>query len=127
MREELQDIIREARVALRTASGQPMSVEEQEEADRKLQIGEMNECMMRRFKVPQQIWIGGTTVWTEGGPAFQFELDKRIFRLRQHRDTYMLLEVMEQQEEEILSLPQDDSQFANRVIVAMADRFPPGK
>jgi hypothetical protein len=128
MKQELIELIHNARRELRVDSGLPLTAEEQAEEDRKKQLDELMIFASRTFPPGLVFLLDQSTVWTAKGPAEEFVLEGHVFHLRkQEENVYVLFEINGPEEQEVFRASGKDSQFGNRVLVAMADRVLPSQ
>jgi hypothetical protein len=120
MKDDLKDLIREARRKLRKASGVPLTSEEEAE---ERHLAEIEEMKMFLFKTMSNLWfpLKVITVWTDTTVAGQFTVDGQIFELRKDGPCYRLFRIARGSGFELARLDSSDPNFASRVLVAIDD------
>lgn len=121
MNDKLPEIIREARRALRRASGVPPTPNEQFEERRKAELEAMEMFVYDKFRIQVGLALGASVVWTEDGVAAKFSVNEKTFFLRKDKKDYRLTASETLGERDLLQLSATDPQFCNRVLVAIGD------
>jgi hypothetical protein len=121
MNDKLPEIIREARRALRRASGIPPTPDEQFEERRKAELETMERFVYDKFSIQAGFALGASVFWTEDGVAAKFFVHEKTFFLRKDKNEYRLTASETFGERELLRLSATDPQFCNRVLVAIGD------
>ena len=121
MTEELQEMIRVARRRLRMASGIPPTADEQAEERRLAQILEMDLFISRKFGVRLSIAAHMKTVYRGTDAAAEMTVDGHIFELRKDGAVFVLFAMKDGDDVELTRTDSTDPEFANRVLVVIAD------
>jgi hypothetical protein len=121
MKDDLRELIQDARRAVRLASGVPLSPDEQAEERRLKDTKEMNLFVYEAFRFKVMNSLKSTVIWTPMGAALEMRTDEHVFHLRKDRDAYGLFAIEDRRERELLRINGNDPIFANRALVAIGD------
>ena len=121
MKDDLRELIQDARRAVRLASGLPLSPDEKAEERRLKETKEMDMFVFHAFKFNVMIALRATVIWTPSGAALEMQADGRGFHLRKNKDAFALFAIDDRGERELLRIDGNDRIFANRVLVAIGD------
>jgi hypothetical protein len=121
MKDDLRELIQDARRAVRLASGTPLSPDEQAEEHRLKETADMNLFVYEAFRFKVMNALKATVIWTPSGAALEMQADEHLFHLRKDNGTYALLAIEHRGERELLRIDGKDPIFANRVLVAIGD------
>jgi hypothetical protein len=119
MDQKLTDGIAGAKRELRKRSGE--STSDDQEAEREAAaidaaaIDSVEDWMFRKFEAHVLLALGAEVIWTGTEPLIQFTVDGHIFNLLKDGETYPLIH----DGKTLTTIPADDPEFANRVIVAV--------
>ncbi len=123
MKDELVELIQDARRTLRLASGIPLNPKEQAEDRRLKETKEMEMFVYEAFRFKVIYALKATVIWTSKGAALEMRADEQVFYLRKDKDAYALFAIDDQGrlERELLRIEGKDAIFASRVLVAIGD------
>lgn len=121
MTEELQELIRVARRKLQRASGIPPTAYEQEEERRQAEIEEMDLFTFSTFELQLRWALDMTTVHRGMNAAAEMTVDGYIFQLRKDGAAFVLFALKDSGEIKLARIDGKDPNFANRVLIAIAD------
>ncbi|HTF71820.1 MAG TPA: hypothetical protein VK638_55050, partial [Edaphobacter sp.] len=82
MRDDVRDLIQEARREVRRASGIPLTSVEQVEERRTVEIEEMNKFIFNAFHIRLMGPLKSKVIWTDKGAAAQLTVDDHSFHVR---------------------------------------------
>jgi hypothetical protein len=123
---ELNELITEARVALRKASGQDLTTEEQEQERRKAAIEALQMELLPKLGVRAHFELLASAEWTPQGAAVTLKAAGETFHLRKEgSDSYQLLHIEGEEQIEIARINASDPHFVARVLVGIGDAIPP--
>lgn len=123
MDRKLQEMIAQARRDLKRAAGLPLSPEEQLEERRKAELWQMNRFLTSKFDISQRLELGlKSDISSEGVVVGAFHVGGKDFHLvRKANKECALLLVDAAGNHQLASPPEDDPQFANKILVAIGD------
>jgi hypothetical protein len=121
MKDDLRELIQDARRAVRLASGVPLNPDEQAEERRLKETKEMNLFAYETFGFKLMDALKSTIIWTAKGATVEMRADEHVFHLRKDKGAYALFAIEDQAERELLRIDGKDPIFANRVLVAIGD------
>jgi hypothetical protein len=121
MNDMLPEVIREARRALRRASGIALTPTEQSEEHQNSKLEAMQMFVFDKFRVRGMAALTALIVWTDDGVAAKFTANGKTFFLRECEKDYSLSASEKKGERELLRLSAGDPQFSNRIFVAIGD------
>ncbi len=122
MKPELEELIRVARKELRKSSGLPLTAEEEAEEEHKAAIHGLEKFLRRRLGVAAVFRLCMEVTWTPGGAVASLDTGDNIFKLRRADDeSYLLCIVEGEAQRQVVRIEASDSQFENRLLVAIAD------
>jgi hypothetical protein len=121
MKQDLLDLIEEARRKLRRASGIPLSPEENAEERRTAEIEEFDRSAFSTFGYRLMIPSGFHVIWSDNAAVGQMTVDGRTFNLRRESQNYHLFLSEADGDRELSQLQDSDPNFASRVLVAVAN------
>ena len=123
MTEELQEMIRVARRKLQMASGIPQTPDEQAEERRLAEIAKMEMFTLLAFGPLRQTAVDMKTVYRGTNAVVEMTVDGNIFQLRKDGAAFVLLTWKDGGDVELTRIDSKDPNFANRVLVAIADAW----
>jgi len=120
---KLQDIIGDARRELRKASGLALTPEQQLEERQKAELWAMNKFLANKFDILQRLELNVTAAITsDQSVAAMFLAEEKHFRLVRNSNKECALSLVDSAGgRELIRLPENDPQFANKILVAIGD------
>jgi hypothetical protein len=123
---DLKQMIADARVELREASGLSLTPEGWPEQRHQLAVDELQAFVLRRLDIEVLGRLRMKVGWISGGPAAILKYEGHVFHLRRDGDDDCVLFKTEgQRETEIARIEKSDPHFTARVLVAIGDAAPP--
>jgi hypothetical protein len=116
---ELTEEIAKARRALRVATGEPITEEEQESLRREQAIKALNFFLYPAIGAIRISLLTPKTIWWKDGPAMTCSGEGTTFHLRRVEDNYAL----SVGERTLVLLAPKDPNFGDRLIVAIGDEL----
>jgi hypothetical protein len=122
MNPELEELIRVARKELRKSSGLPLTAEEEAEEEHKAAIDGLEKFLRRRLGVAAVFRLCMEVTWTPGvqSPAWTRETTSSSYAGLMTRAIFCCI-VEGEAERQVVRIEASDSQFENRLLVAIAD------
>lgn len=121
MTPKVAELISIARRELRRASGVPLTASEIDQDRREKELSELQIFVYSKFSALASYALNEKLTWHDGQAVVEFTVDERKFRLRPVDNEFQFFAVTDPGEIQLLHLKRDDSQFANRILVAIGD------
>ena len=123
MREDLEELIKDAEKVIRKASGVLLTEDEQSDEAHKAAVDELQKFLLRRLGTAAAFGLMLGVTWSADGPVGRLDTGDNVFHVRKaaESDSYRLFIVEGSAEREVFRIEASDPQFGSRILVAIGD------
>ena len=117
------NLTRLIKMARHRLEGVPLDKDDQLEQEHAKAVNAFNDRLaeLMNFSLRVELFFGAKWFWGTGGPSVQFEVDGNCFLLIKDNESYQLYVHADGRNKLLITLSDDDKQFADRLLIALGD------